>query len=180
MQRFDTALSARPSRIESQLSEDAMTKWSCVAGVLAAVSLHACAVEKKPPAVESGKAVVQAYIDAWNKRDSVAIDTLLGPDAIHEDFAQNFRGRGSDAIVKFMRAHVAVQPDFKLQVTNSIEEGRYVALEWTWTGTYTGPDPTGKPVTNRRISGTGASYVELEKGKIKRFSDYFDLASFFR
>jgi steroid delta-isomerase-like uncharacterized protein len=157
-----------------------MTKWSYAAVILAAVSLHACAVEKKPPVVESGKAVVQAYIDAWNKHDSVAIDTLLAPDAIHEDFAQNFRGRGSAAIVKFMRGHVAVQPDFKWQVTNSIEEGRYVSLEWTWTGTYTGPDPTGKPVTNRKISGRGASFAELENRKIKRFSDYFDMASFFR
>jgi steroid delta-isomerase-like uncharacterized protein len=157
-----------------------MTKWSYVAGILATVSLHACAVEKQPPVVDSGKAVVQAYIDAWNKHDSVAIDTLLAPDAIHEDFAQNFRGRGSAAIVNFMRGHVAVQPDFKWQVTNSIEEGRYVALEWTWTGTYTGPDPTGKPVTNRRISGRGASVAELEKRKIKRITDYLDLASFFR
>ena len=126
------------------------------------------------------KAFVQAYIDAWNKHDSVAIDTLLAPDAIHEDFAQNFRGRGSAAIGKFMRGHVAVQPDFNWQVTNSIEEGRYVALEWTWTGTYTGPDATGKPVTKRRISGRGASFAELEKRKIKRISDYLDLASFFR
>lgn len=157
-----------------------MTKWSHVAGVLAAVSLHACAVEKKPPVVDSGKAVVQAYIDAWNRHDSVAIDTLLAPDAIHEDFAQNFRGRGSAAIVKFMQGHVAVQPDFKWQVTNSIEQGRYVALEWTWTGTYTGPDPTGKPVTNRRISGRGASFAELENRRIRRISDYLDLASFFR
>ena len=157
-----------------------MTKWSYVAGVLTALSLQACAVEKKPPVVESGKAVVQAYIDAWNKHDSVAIDTLLTADAIHEDFAQNFRGKGRAEIVKFMRGTVAVEPDFKWQVTNSIEEGRYVALEWTWTATYTGPDPTGKPVTNRRISGRGASFAELENRKIKRFSDYFDIASLFR
>ena len=157
-----------------------MTKWSYVAGVLAAVSLQACAVEKKPPVVDSGKAVVQAYVDAWNKHDSAAIDTLLTADAIHEDFAQNFRGKGRAEIVKFMRGTVAVEPDFKWQVTNSIEEGRYVALEWTWTATYTGPDPTGKPVTNRRISGRGASFAELENRKIKRFSDYFDIASLFR
>jgi steroid delta-isomerase-like uncharacterized protein len=150
------------------------------AGALAVVSLHGCAVEKKPPVVESGKAVVQAYFDAWNKHDSVAIDTLLAPNAIHEDFAQNFRGAGRGEIVQFMRGHVAVQPDFKWQVTNSTEEGRYVALEWTWTGTYTGPDPTGKPVTKRRISGRGATFAELENRKIKRISDYFDLASFFR
>jgi steroid delta-isomerase-like uncharacterized protein len=157
-----------------------MTKWWCVAGVLAAVSLGACAVEKKPPVVESGKAVVQAYIDAWNRHDSVAVDTLLAADAMHEDFAQNFRGEGKGEIVKFMLGHLKVEPDFKWQVTNSIEEGRYVAIEWTWNATYTGPDATGKQVTNRRISGRGASFAELENRKIKRFSDYFDIASFFR
>ena len=157
-----------------------MTKWSYAAAALAAVSLQACAVEKKPPLVESGKAVAQAYVDAWNRHDSVAIDSLLAPDAIHEDFAQNFRGKGRTEIVKFMRGTVAVEPDFKWQVTNSAEEGKYVALEWTWTATYTGSDPTGKRVTNRRISGRGASFAEVENRKIKRFSDYFDIASLFR
>ena len=157
-----------------------MTKWLFAVGTLAVVSLHGCAVEKKPPVVESGKAVAQAYVDAWNKRDSAALDTLLAPNAIHEDFAQNFRGQGKAEIVQFMRRTVAAEPDFKWQVTNSIEEGRYVALEWNWTATYSGQDPAGRLVSNRRISGRGASLAELENRKIKRFSDYFDMASLFR
>ena len=157
-----------------------MKKWLYAGGALVAVSLQACAVEKKPPVLESGKAIAQAYVDAWNKHDSAAIDTLLAPNAIHEDFAQNFRGQGSAEIVQFMRRTVTSEPDFKWRVTNSFEEGRYVALEWTWTATYTGSDPTGNPVTNRRISGRGASIAELENRKIKRFSDYFDIASLFR
>ena len=157
-----------------------MTKRSHAAGILAAVALLACAVEKKPPTIEAGLPVVQAYVRAWNEHDSAAIDTLLAPDAIHEDLAQNFRGKGSADVVKFMRGTVSAEPDFKWQVTNGIEEGRYVALEWTWTSTYTGPDPAGKQVRNKRISGRGASFAEVEKGKIKRFTDYFDMASFFR
>jgi steroid delta-isomerase-like uncharacterized protein len=157
-----------------------MTKWSYAVGALAAVSLLACAVEKKPPVSEDSKAIVQAYVDAWNRHDSTALDTLLAPNAIHEDIAQNFRGQGSAQIVAFMRKTIAAEPDFKWQVTNSIEEGREVALEWTWTSTYSGPDLTGKQVTNRHISGRGASFAELENRKIKRFTDYFDIASFFR
>jgi steroid delta-isomerase-like uncharacterized protein len=157
-----------------------MTKWLYAAGALTAFTLHGCAVQKKPPVVEKGETIVQAYVDAWNKHDSAAIDTLLAPNAIHEDFAQNFRGQGSAEIVQFMRRTVTSEPDFKWQVTNSFEEGRYVAIEWTWTATYTGSDPTGKPITNRRISGRGASVAELENRKIKRFSDYFDIASLFR
>ena len=157
-----------------------MTKRSCAAGALAAVSLLACAVQKKPPAAESNRAVVQLYVNAWNRRDSVALDTILAPDAIHEDHAQNFRGKGKAEIVEFMRRTVAAEPDFNWRVMNSIEEGRYVALEWTWAATYTGPDPTGKRVTNRKISGRGASFAEVENRKVKRMTDYFDMASFFR
>lgn len=157
-----------------------MTKWSYAAGALAAVSLLACAVEKKPPVAEGGKAVAEAYVRAWNQHDSAAIDSVLAPDAIHEDLAQNFRWKGSAEVVKFMRQAIAAEPDFKWQVTNSIEDGRYVALEWTWTSTYTGPDPAGKQVTGKRLSGRGASFAEVEKGKIKRFTDYYDIASFFR
>ena len=62
----------------------------------------------------------------------------------------------------------------------TLRYGKFVALEWTWAATYTGPDPTGKRVTNRRTSGKGASFAEVENGKIKHFSDYYDLASFFR
>jgi steroid delta-isomerase-like uncharacterized protein len=157
-----------------------MTKWSCAAGVFLTATLLACAVEKKPPVISSGKAVVEAYVRAWNQHDSVALDSILAPGAIHEDLAQNFRGKGSAEVVKFMRGTVAVEPDFKWQITNSIEEGRYVALEWTWTSTYTGPDLTGKKVTNKHLSGRGASFAEVENGKIKRYTDYFDMASFFR
>ncbi len=157
-----------------------MTKWSYAAGAFLTATFLACAVEKKPPVISSGKAVVEAYEGAWNQHDSVAFDSILAPDAIHEDIAQNLRGKGSAEIVKFMRQTAAAEPDFKWKVTNSVEEGRYVALEWTWTSTYTGPDPTGKKVTNRHISGRGASFAEVENGKIKRFTDYFDQASFFR
>jgi steroid delta-isomerase-like uncharacterized protein len=157
-----------------------MNKWSYAVGPLAAAILVACAVEKKPPVPEGGKGVVLAYLRAWNEHDSTAIDSLLAPGAIHEDLAQNFRGTGSAQDVALMRDVVAAEPDFKWQVTNSIEDGRYVALEWTWTSTYTGPDPSGKRVTNRRISGRGGSLAEIENGKIKRFTDYYDIASFFR
>src|SRR5262249_39753798 len=47
-----------------------------------------------------------------------------------------------------------------------------------WTGTYTGEGPTGHAQA-QRISGRGASVVVTENGRIKRFIDYYDFASFF-
>ena len=144
-----------------------------------AIVAGACAVEQKAPAA-SGKSVADAYVRAWNKHDFAALDTILASDVVHEDIAQNVHATGIAAVKDFMRQDIASEPDLNWQVTNVVEDGRFVAFEWTWTSTYTGPDPSGKTVTNKKISGRGESFVEIESGKIKRFTDYYDLGSFFR
>lgn len=144
-----------------------------------AIAVAACAVEQKAPAA-SGKSVADAYVRAWNKHDFAALDTILASDVVHEDIAQNVHAKGIAAVKDFMRQDIASEPDLNWQVTNVVEDGRFVAFEWTWTSTYTGPDMAGKTVTNKKISGRGESFVEIESGKIKRFTDYYDLGSFFR
>lgn len=148
--------------------------------ILFAFAPVACAVYSKKQPVEGDKAVALAYVDAWNAHDTIAIDTLLADDGVHEDIARNFRGVGAKAVNELLRGFIRTEPDFKWTVTNSMEDGRNVGLEWTWTSTYTGPDPSGKQVSRRRTSGRGASIVEVDDGKIKRFTDYYDTPSFFR
>ena len=157
-----------------------MTTRLSVAATIFAFAVVSCAVYEKKQPVEGDKAIVAAYVNAWNQRDTVALDTLLAPEGIHEDIAQNFRGRGPKQVIAFMRGLIAAEPDFKWTIANSFEEGRVVALEWTWASSYSGKDPGGRQVTNRRISGRGTSIAEVEDGKIKRFTDYYDIASFFR
>ena len=156
-----------------------MTARAFGTGVLLC-SVVSCAVYSKKQPVETDKAVTMAYVKAWNQHDSVAIDTLLTPGGVHEDVARNFRGTGAKQVVEFMRKEIAAEPDFKWTVTNSLEDGEKVVLEWAWTATYTGPDPNGKQVSGRRISGKGVSIAELDNRRIKRFADYYDAASFFR
>lgn len=156
-----------------------MRRSSFLAAGVFAIVASACAVQQKAPAA-SGKAVAEAYVHAWNKHDFAAMDTILASDALHEDIAQNVHANGVEAIREFMRQDVAREPDLKWQMTNVVEDGRFVAFEWTWTSTYTGPDGTGKTVTNKKLSGRGTSFVEIENGKIKRFTDYYDMGSYFR
>jgi steroid delta-isomerase-like uncharacterized protein len=134
-----------------------------------------------PPRGQAGLAprvVLQAYVDAWNRRDSLALDTLLAPAGVHEDIAWAFRGGRGAAVRGFMRDVIAAEPDYRWQITASFADGPNVAAEWTWTATYTGPSPIG-PVTSRRITGRGAAVVRVEGGKITHFTDYYDVASFF-
>ena len=126
----------------------------------------------------SGKAVLEAYVSAWNRRDLAALDKLLAPDAVHEDLARPSRDVGADQIHQYMRTMLETQPDLNWHLTAIVDGGSVVAAEWVWTGTYTGDSPVGL-VVPRRISGRGASVAVIENGRIKRFSDYYDFASVF-
>jgi steroid delta-isomerase-like uncharacterized protein len=159
--------------------EDSMRRLAYLGASFFAIVAAACAVEQKAPAA-SGKSIADAYVRAWNKHDFAALDTILAPDVVHEDIAQNVHAKGIAAVKDFMRQDIASEPDLNWQITNVVEDGRFVAFEWTWASTYTGPDMAGKTVTNKKISGRGESFVEIGNGKIKRFTDYYDLASFFR
>lgn len=150
----------------------------CAGAVLLGAVVTACAPTSQKPAAAKPEAVLQAYVDAWNRHDSLAIDSLLAPAGVHEDFAWGFRGEGAADVRAFMRDVIAVSPDYQWQITSSFSEGQRVVGEWTWTATFTGPSPSG-PVTNQRITGRGAAVAEIADGRIVRLSDYYDAASFF-
>jgi steroid delta-isomerase-like uncharacterized protein len=128
---------------------------------------------------EGNVALAKAYVDAWNRRDTVAIDSILGPNGVHDDVAEGFHGASPAQVNAFMREVLKTQPDYKWNIGSTFTSGSHVAMEWTWTATYSGPGPTGTDVKNVPVSGRGASIVEVENGKIKQLTDYYDNASFF-
>jgi len=155
-----------------------MTKRVFVAATCLFAVVLACSWRARTQTPQSGRAVLEAYVTAWNRHDFAALDKLLAADGIHEDIALGFHGQGPAQIKDFMRAMIEGQPDLDWRVTTVVEAGPLVAAEWTWTSTFTGDSPSG-PVVHKRISGRGASVVRIENGRIKQLSDYYDLASFF-
>jgi len=135
--------------------------------------------QKATVAVNSPVPVVQAYVDAWNRRDSAAFDSLMAPHGTHEDISWGLIANGPAGVKQFMNAVLSVQPDFIWKITDILEQGSKVAAQWTWTATYTGPDPQGRPLKNVHVSGRGTAVVEVANGKITKLTDYYDGASFF-
>jgi steroid delta-isomerase-like uncharacterized protein len=131
-----------------------------------------------PQAQPSGKALLEAYVSAWNRRDFAALDSLLAPDAVHEDMARPSRDVGPAQFNRSIRATLEAQPDLNWHVTSIVDAGSVVAAEWVWSGTYTGDSPV-TPAVPRSVSGRGVSVVVIENGRIKRLSDYYDFASVF-
>jgi steroid delta-isomerase-like uncharacterized protein len=127
----------------------------------------------------SPKAVLQALVSAFNRHDFAALDTLVAPQGVYEDFAARFRGVGPAEVKDFLRGVIQEEPDFNWQLTTIIEFGAIVIAEWTWTSTYTGEGPDGKRLVAQATSGRGATIAIIENGQIKQLHDYYDAASFF-
>jgi steroid delta-isomerase-like uncharacterized protein len=142
--------------------------------------LLACSAPPAPkPSSDAPRQVLEALVQAWNRHDLAAMDTLFTPDAVHEDMALEFRGTGANEEKAFMRQTYGTIPDFDWRLTDMLVDGPRTAAEWTLAGTYTGDTPSG-PVKGKRFSIRGASMVTTEGGKIKRFTDYYTLVDFYR
>jgi len=155
-----------------------VSRFSVAVVLVLTLALGACAAEQKKQAAPSAKPLLDAYVSAWNRHDSLALDTLLAKDGVHEDIASHLHLVGAAAVNGLLRDFIKAEPDFDWKMTKVIEDGQNLAAEWTWEATYTGPSPSG-PVTALRVFGRGASIMEVADGKIKRFTDYYDEASFF-
>ena len=149
------------------------------------VSLFACltlSCSNQPgPAARTANPgpLFEALVQAWDSHDFAAVDTLMDPLAIHEDLALGFRGEGLDQIKAFMHQTFELIPDFDWRPSNILVDGSQAAAEWTLAGSYSGDTPQG-PVKNRRFSVRGVSVVGTDQGKIIRFTDYYNLAEFYR
>ena len=154
-------------------------KATIISGIFLLIAAAAWAQPPQQTGAPSGKAVLKAYVSAWNRHDFAALDKILAPDAVHEDIAQGVYAQGIAQIKDFMQKVIQGQPDLEWRVSRFVESGPVVVAEWTWTSTFTGESPTG-PVKDLRVSGRGVSVVLTEKGQIKHLTDYYDLPSFFR
>ena len=155
-----------------------MKKKLLLAILCLCVFSHTAHAQVKTEAAKSPKAVLAAYIEAWNQHDYAAFDTLLAPDGVHEDIAEGFHGQGAEQVKNFMRDVLKAEPDYVWKTTSVIESGNTVVAEWTWTATYTGDSPIGQ-LTGKHITGRGACVAVIKDGRIQRVTDYYDNASFF-
>ena len=150
--------------------------------------LAACTAKKeaaqadtsKPASASLAKQVVLAYMDAWNRHDSAAIDTLIAPQGTHEDMPSGFVATGPGGVHGMMKDLTQSLPDYAWTPTDVLEGDPKLAVLWTWKGTFSGQDPAGKTVKNQPVNGRGMSLVVVENGKIKQMQNYYDEASLFK
>lgn len=135
--------------------------------------------------VEAGvEELLDAWAIAWSSDDSSddaeRVLALFVDDCVFEDVTFNVVARGKDELRSFVERAFAAVPDFKYRVTRRFATSERAAIEWAMSGTQQGDLP-GIPATGKRFSAVpGATILELQAGKIRRESDYWDAATFMK
>src|SRR5258707_565167 len=123
------------------------------------------------------------WVIAWSSSDSGDPERILAlftDDCVFEDVTFGVVARGKEELRSFANGAFAAVPDFKYGLTSRFATSKWAAIEWVMSGTHEGNFP-GIPATGRHFSSIrGSTILELETGKIRRESDYWDAATFMK
>lgn len=117
--------------------------------------------------------VAQSYFDAWNARDAAAINGALSLDGVYRDpiVAHGVRG---EALTAYANELWDAFPDLSFEIVSAAPTGdRSVAAQWLMWGTNLG-SYKGLPPTGRKVTMSGADFIDIEGDKIRSVTGYFD------
>jgi steroid delta-isomerase-like uncharacterized protein len=134
---------------------------------------------RRPPKRKLVEEHVRGMFDAVARRDPEAVAEHWGEDAV-DDIVPIGVLRGRQAIVDFWRETFAAVPDLETSVTRVVAGEAQAAVEWRFSGNFTGGQFQGIDPTGKRIELRGLNLLELEDGKIVSNTAYYDGASFAR
>lgn len=118
--------------------------------------------------------------NACNGRDVDTVLALFSDDCEYEDVALGQTWRGKSELRKFVRGDVFGNiPDSTRVAKNRIAARGWAAIEDELSGA-TQCDPAGKPLPGKHFTVRGSSILELRDGRIRRNSDYRDIATAMR
>jgi steroid delta-isomerase-like uncharacterized protein len=136
-----------------------------------------------PLATSDSERMLDDWATAWSSaqnNDPERVLALFADDCLFEDVTFGVIARGKEELRRFVTGAFAAVPDFRYRLTSRFTASQWSAIEWVMSGTHHGDLP-GMAATGKRFSSVrGSSILELEAGKIRRQSDYWDRATFMK
>ena len=124
--------------------------------------------------IEIGRASITAYNDKdWSKAKD-----MLAAAAVYDEKATHRRIQGAGEIIEAMQGWAKAIPDSKATFVREFASGDTGVFELVWKGVHTGPlqTPTGTiPASNKRVEVPACQVIQVEGGKVKSISHYFDM-----
>ena len=123
--------------------------------------------------------VIEQHWTYWSAHDLDRLLPLFTDDVVYEDVTMGVVNRGRSQLRAFAEAFFSGFPDITFELRSSVANGAGGSGEWIMRGTHRGDLP-GMPATGKRMEVRGASTFEFEGGRIRRCSDYWDMATFLK
>jgi steroid delta-isomerase-like uncharacterized protein len=112
----------------------------------------------------------------WSTQDIERVLSLCTDECVYEDVPLGVVNRGKEELRAFGQQVFNAFPDFKIELSTHVAAGDWAMLEWTMSGTHQADLP-GMPATGKSFFVRGATALQLDDGRIRRNSDYWDVAT---
>ena len=122
--------------------------------------------------------IAKAAVTAYNEKDWSKGKDVLASDAVYDEKGTHRRIQGAGEIIEAWQGWAKAFPDSKATFVHEFASGDTAVLELVWKGVHTGPlqTPTGTiPPSNKSIEVPACQVVQVEGGKVKSASHYFDM-----
>jgi steroid delta-isomerase-like uncharacterized protein len=122
--------------------------------------------------------IAKAAVTAYNEKDWSKGKDILAANAVYDEKGTHRRIQGAVEIIEAWQGWANAFPDSKATFVREFASGDTVVLELVWKGIHTGPlqTPTGTiPPSNKPIEIPACQIVQVEGGKVKSASHYFDM-----
>jgi steroid delta-isomerase-like uncharacterized protein len=122
--------------------------------------------------------IAKASITAYNDKDWSKTKDILAADAVYDEKGTHRRIQGAGQIIEALQSWAKAFPDSKATFVREFASGNTAVFELVWKGVHTGPlqTPTGTiPASNKPVEIPACQVVQVEGGKVKSTSHYFDM-----
>jgi steroid delta-isomerase-like uncharacterized protein len=127
--------------------------------------------------------VARTFHQSWDDRDPDRGASVIADDCEFVDVPRGELQLGPQGYKHDYERWRTAFPDGTVKITKVIAEGDWVVVEFTNSGTNTGPLRTAIgdfPPTNRRIEVSYCSVMQIKNGKVISGRDYYDASTILR
>jgi steroid delta-isomerase-like uncharacterized protein len=119
-------------------------------------------------------AMFEQLDQAWNTRDPDKVASFFADDCLYLERGLGLEHQGKVGVKNYAIFTFTSMPDFRMDQQSIFVDGNMVAREWICGGS--APSAPGKT-----WSAPGAAIIELDdQGKIKRYTDYWNFATYLK
>jgi steroid delta-isomerase-like uncharacterized protein len=124
--------------------------------------------------------IAKALITAYNEKNWSKVKEMLVADAVYDEKGTHRRIQGVGDIIDAWQGWAKAIPNSKATFVREFASGDTAILELVWKGVHAGPlqTPTGTvPALKALVEFPACQIVQVEGGRVKSVSHYFDMAT---